>query len=306
MRGSTLSSAQSAQQPGGEDVNLTSENTAIVLDSTSDYPDAPARFPNMRFVPLYVRFGDETYRDYLELGPAAFYEKLRVSPVTPATAQPTPQDFVSAYAELGSYERVYSLHVSAKVSGTYQSAELAAQEIGGDKVRVVDTKTASLAIAMLSHAIQRRLARGTTDEEISTVIDRFYEHSDVLFTVETLEFLQRGGRIGKAQALAGSLLNLRPVLSVENGEVVAAARVRGKQKALAEFERRFVEATTDGPGLRVAIAHADAEEWVGTLSELAWRVRPKAEIEFTSTLGAVVGTHAGPGAVGFFWFQDTD
>jgi DegV family protein with EDD domain len=287
-------------------VNLTSENTAIVLDSTSDYPDAPARFPNMRFVPLYVRFGDETYRDYVELGPAAFYEKLRGSPVTPATAQPTPQDFVSAYEGLAAYERIYSLHVSSKVSGTFQSAELAAQEIGGDRVRVVDTMTASLAIAMLSHAIQRRLARGTTDEEIATLIDRFYEHSDVLFTVETLEFLQRGGRIGKAQALAGSLLNLRPVLSVEGGEVIAAARVRGKQKALAEFERRFVEATTDGQGLRVAIAHADAEEWVGTLSELAWRVRPNAEIEFTSTLGAVVGTHAGPGAVGFFWFQDTD
>ena len=80
-------------------MNLTSENTAIVLDSTSDYPDAPARFPNMRFVPLYVRFGDEAYRDYVELGPAEFYEKLRVSPVTPATAQPTPQDFISAYEE---------------------------------------------------------------------------------------------------------------------------------------------------------------------------------------------------------------
>ena len=287
-------------------MNLTSENTAIVLDSTSDYPDAPARFPNMRFVPLYVRFGDETYRDYVELGPAAFYEKLRVASVTPATAQPTPQDFVSAYEELAAYERIYSLHVSAKVSGTFQSAELAAQEIGGDKVRVIDTMTASLAIAMLSHAIQRRLARGTTDEEISALVDRFHTHCDVLFTVETLEYLQRGGRIGKAQALAGSLLNLRPVLSVEDGEVIAAARVRGKQKALAEFERRFVAATTDGPGLRVAIAHADAEEWVGTLSELAWRVRPNAEIEFTSTLGAVVGTHAGPGAVGFFWFQDTD
>ena len=287
-------------------MNLTSENTAIVLDSTSDYPDAAARFPNMRFVPLYVRFGDETYQDYVELGPAAFYEKLRVSPVTPATAQPTPQDFVSAYEELAAYERIYSLHVSAKVSGTFQSAELAAQEIGGDRVRVVDTMTASLAIAMLSHAIQRRLARGTTDDEISALIDRFHAHSDVLFTVETLEYLQRGGRIGKAQALAGSLLNLRPVLSVEDGEVIAAARVRGKQKALAEFERRFVAATTDGPGLRVAIAHADAEDWVGTLSELAWRVRPNAEIEFTSTLGAVVGTHAGPGAVGFFWFQDTD
>jgi len=294
------------QRQGGEAVNLTSENTAIVLDSTSDYPDAPARFPNMRFVPLYVRFGDETYRDYVELGPTAFYEKLRTSPVTPATAQPTPQDFITAYEELGAYERIYSLHVSAKVSGTFGSAELAAGEIGGEKVRVVDSRTASLAIAMLSHAIQRRLARGTSDEEISALVDRFYSHSNVLFTVETLEYLQRGGRIGKAQAIAGSLLNMRPVLSVEDGEVVAAARVRGKQKALAEFERRFVEATTDGPGLRVAVAHADAEEWVGTLSELAWRVRPKAEIEFTSTLGAVVGTHAGPGAVGFFWFQDDE
>ena len=175
----------------------------------------------MRFVPLYVRFGDETFRDYLELGPAEFYEKLRTSPVTPATAQPTPQDFVTAYEELAAYERVYSLHVSSKVSGTFQSAELAAQEIGGDKVRVVDTMTASLAIAMLSHAIQRRLARGTTDEEISALLERFHAHCDVLFTVETLEYLQRGGRIGKAQAIAGSLLNLRPVLSVEGGEVVA-------------------------------------------------------------------------------------
>ena len=285
-------------------MNLTSENTAIVLDSTSDYPDAPARFPNMRFVPLYVRFGDETFRDYVELGPAEFYEKLRASPVTPATAQPTPQDFAATYEELAEYDRIYSLHVSAKVSGTLQSAELAAQELGGDKVRVVDSKTASLAIAMLAHAVQRRLARGTTDEEIDALVERFHASCDVLFTVETLEYLQRGGRIGKAQAIAGGLLNLRPILSIEDGVVVAAARVRGRQKALAEFERRFVEATRDEPGLRVAIAHADAEEWVGTLSELVWRVRPKAEIEFASTLGAVVGTHAGPGAVGFFWFHD--
>jgi fatty acid kinase fatty acid binding subunit len=287
-------------------MNLTSENTAIVLDSTSDYPDAPAQFPNMRFVPLYVRFGDETFRDYVELGPAEFYERLRVSPVTPSTAQPTPQDFVNAYEELAAYERIYSLHVSAKVSGTFQSAELAAQEVGGDRVRVVDTMSASLAIAMLSHAIQRRLARGTTDEEIAALVDRFYAHCDVVFTVDTLEYLQRGGRIGRAQALAGSLLNLRPILSIEDGVVDAVARVRGRQKALAEFERRFVAATSEGPGLRVAIAHADAADWVGTLSELVWRVRPSAEIEFTSTLGAVVGTHAGPGAVGFFWFQDAD
>jgi DegV family protein with EDD domain len=157
---------------------------------------------------------------------------------------------------------------------------------------------------MLAHAIQRRLARGTTDEEIDALVERFHDDCGVVFTVETLDYLQRGGRIGRAAALAGSLLNVRPILAVSDGEVVAVARVRGRQKALVEFERRFEAATEDRPGLRVAIAHADAAEWVGTLSELVWRVRPKAEIEFTATLGAVVSTHAGPGAVGFFWFQD--
>jgi len=285
-------------------MHLTTENTAIVLDSTSDYPEAPSRFPNMRVVPLYVHFGDETYRDYVDLGPGAFYERLRTSPVTPTTSQPTPQDFLDVYRDLAGYERIYSLHLSSKVSGTFQSAELAAAEEGGARVRVIDSRTASLAIAMLSHAIQRRLARGTTDEEIDELVERFKRECFVVFTVETLEYLQRGGRIGKAQALAGSLLNLRPILGVDDGVVAAVARVRGRQKALAEFERRFVEATSERPGLRVAIAHADAADWVGTLSELVWRVRPHAEIEFTSTLGAVVGTHAGPGAVGFFWFHD--
>ena len=285
-------------------MNLTTENTAIVLDSTSDYPEAQSRFPNMRLVPLYVRFGDETYRDFVELGPAEFYERLRTSPVLPATAQPTPQDFLTTYESLAGYERIYSLHISPKLSGTFQSAELAAQELGGDRVRVVDSRSASLAIAMLAHAIQRRLTRGTTDVELAALVERFHREIGVIFTVETLEYLQRGGRIGRAAALAGSLLNVRPILAIQDGEVVAVARVRGRPKALAEFERRFQAATEDKPGLRVAIAHADAPEWVGTLSELVWRVRPKAEIEFTGTLGAVVGTHAGPGTVGFFWLQD--
>jgi DegV family protein with EDD domain len=285
-------------------MNLTSENTAIVLDSTADYPEAPEQFPNVRVVPLYVRFGDETYRDYVELGPAAFYGKLRASSVLPATSQPTPQDFVAAYRELGGYERIYSLQVSSKVSGTIRSAELAAEEIGGDRVRVVDTQSVSLAVAMLARAIERRLARGTTDEEIDALLDRFRAESRVVFTVETLEFLQRGGRIGRAAALAGSLLSVRPILAIEDGEVTAVARVRGREKAVAEFERRLDAETEDAPGLRVAIAHADAADWLGTLGDLVRRVRPQAEIELTAILGAVVGTHAGPGAVGFFWFSD--
>jgi fatty acid kinase fatty acid binding subunit len=284
-------------------VELTQANTAIVLDSTSDFPAAPTRFPNMRVVPLYVSFGEETFRDYVELEPQAFYERLRGVSALPTTSQPTPQDFADAYAQLSGYERIYSVHLSAKLSGTYQSASLAAADLG-DRVRLVDTETASLANAMLSLAMQRRLARGTTDEEIEALVESFKQKSDVVFTVATLEYLQKGGRIGRAQALAGALLNVKPILSVEEGVVVPIGRVRGRQKALEEFARVFTERTEDRPGLRVAIAHADAPEWVDVISDLVRTRRPQAEIELVESLGAVVGTHAGPGAVGFFWFAD--
>jgi fatty acid kinase fatty acid binding subunit len=284
-------------------VELTQENTAIVLDSTSDFPDAPERFPNMRVVPLYVRFGDEIFRDYVELGPQAFYERLRGVDELPSTSQPTPQDFADVYASLAGYARIYSLHLSAKLSGTFQSATLAAADLG-EQVRLVDTETASLAIALLALAFQRRLARGTSEQELDALVESFTRQSDVVFTVGTLEYLQKGGRIGRARALAGALLNVKPILSIEEGEVVPIGRVRGRQKALEEFAKVFVARTEDRPGLRVAIAHADAPEWIDVVSALVHSRRPQAEIELVETLGAVVGTHAGPGAVGFFWFQD--
>jgi fatty acid kinase fatty acid binding subunit len=285
-------------------MKLTRENTAIVLDSTSDFPDAGGRHANMRVVPLYVRFGDESYRDNVDLAPHDFYEKLRHASVLPTTSQPTPQDFLSAYEELRDFQRIYSLHLTSKLSGTYQSAALAAQELGADRVRVVDSETASLAVAMLALAMQRRLERGTTDEELESLVEGFKRRNGVVFTVATLDYLQKGGRIGKAQALAGTLLNVKPILSVADGVIVPIAKARGRQKALAEFAKAFASATTDAPGLRVAIAHADAPEWVDVLTELARRERPAAEVELVETLGAVVGTHAGPGAVGFFWLQD--
>jgi DegV family protein with EDD domain len=285
-------------------VQLTAENTAIVLDSTSDFPDAAERFPNMRVVPLYVRFGEDSLRDHVEIRPDAFYERLAAAPELPTTSQPTPQDFLSVYEELAGYDRIWSLQLSAKLSGTFQSAALAADEVGGGKVRLVDTETASLACAMLALAVERRLARGTTDEEIAELVDRFKATNRVVFTVGTLEYLQKGGRIGKAAALAGSLLNVKPILSVEAGVIVPVARVRGRQKALAEFAKVFTSSTEDGPGLRIGIAHANAPDWVDVLTDLVRRARPQAEIELVKTLGAVVGTHAGPGAVGFFWFQD--
>lgn len=285
-------------------MNLTTENTAIVLDSTSDFPEAQARFANMRVVPLYVNFGDESFRDQVDITSPEFYERLRTAPQLPTTSQPTPQDFATVYEELAGYERIYSLHLSSKLSGTFQSAVTAADAVGGGRIRIEDSETASLAVSLLALAIQRRLARGTTDAEIGELIQRFKAENGVVFTVGTLEYLQKGGRIGRAQALAGTLLNVKPILSVDDGVIHPIGKVRGRQKALEEFGRVFVAETEDRPGLRIAIAHADAPEWVDVLRDLVAKARPQAEIELVESLGAVVGTHAGPGAVGFFWLQD--
>jgi DegV family protein with EDD domain len=288
-------------------VKLTAENTAVVLDSTADFPEAPDRFPNWRVVPLYVRFGDESYRDYVELGPDEFYAKLQESPELPTTSQPTPGDFLAVYEELvPRYERVLSLQISSTLSGTFASAETAAAMLGGDRIRVIDTRTVSASTAILALGVQRRLERGTTDEEVDELVARYGRDHRLLFTVNTLEYLARGGRIGRAAAFAGNLLNVKPILTIRDGEVVPLKRVRGNQKAFQEFRTMFEENSVDSPSLKVGIAHAAAPERMRALEELVAHVRPQAQIEVATTLGAVVGTHAGPGTVGFFWFDDPD
>jgi len=269
-------------------VQLTAANTAIVVDSTADFPEAQERFPNWRMVPLYVRFGDQSYRDYVELGPDEFYARLRTADELPTTSQPTPGDFLAAYEELAAHERIYSLHISAKLSGTFESARTAASELG-DKVRMVDTETASAAITMLGLAIQRRLERGTTDEEIAALVERYKDEHRLLFTVDTLEFLAKGGRIGRAAKFAGQMLHIKPILTIDDGEVLPLKRVRGNQKAMQEFVSEFTEGSNDEPGLRVGIAHADAPERATALVKMVRDVRPHAEIETVTTLGAVVG-----------------
>ena len=284
-------------------MRLTAENTAIVLDSTADYPDAQDRFPNWRIVPLYVRFGAESYRDYVDIEPAEFYARLRTAEELPTTSQPTPADFAAAYEELAGFERVLSLQLSSKLSGTFRSAGTAAAATDG-RVRVIDTGTASAAITMLGLAFQRRLERGTTDDEVDELVERFKGESGLIFTLDTLEYLARGGRIGRAAGWAGQLLHIKPILTLADGEVLPVKRVRGNRKAIQEFRNAFETGTRDEPGLRVGIAHADAPERMEAVKKLVQDVRPAAEIEVATTLGPVLGTHAGPGTVGLFWLQD--
>jgi len=283
-------------------MNLTAANTASVIDAAADFHDAQERFPNWRVVPLYVNFGTQSYKDGVELTAHEFYERLRTSPELPTTSQPTPGDFASCYAELGAYERILSIHLASNLSGTYQSAVSGAD----DRVRVIDSATASVGITLLALAVQRRLERGTTDEEVDELVTRYLAKHGLLFTVDTLEFLARGGRIGKAKAFAGQLMNVKPILSIRDGEVIPLKRVRGNRKAFQEFVDALDTQTRDEPALRVGIAHADAPERLRELEKMVRDLRPQAQIEQETSLGAVIGAHAGPGTVGFFWFTDDD
>ena len=286
-------------------MKLTAENTAVVLDSTADFADAQQRFPNFRIVPLYVLFGNESFKDYVDMTPDRFYERLQTDPELPTTSQPTPGDFLATYEELASqYERILSIQISSTLSGTYASAQAGAEMLGGDAVRVIDSRTVSASIGLLAIGVQHRLERGTTDEEIDEFVAHYQREHHLLFTVNTLEYLARGGRIGRAAAFAGNLLNVKPILTIRDGEVVPLKRVRGNAKAFAEFRELFESTSTDSPNLKVGIVHAAAPERLAALRELVEHVRPHAEIELAAPLGPVVGTHAGPGTVGFFWYLD--
>jgi DegV family protein with EDD domain len=285
-------------------VQLSAENTAIVLDSTADLPEPGKRHPNWRMVPLYVSFGEETFRDYVDISPEEFYRRLREAPTPPKSSQPTPADFAAVFEQLKGYEKVLCVMISAKLSGTAESARLGAESIGDERVTVIDSAVASGGIVILADALQRRLERGATEDELSEVVERFKRDRGLLFTVETLEYLMRGGRIGKAQGLAGQLLSVKPILAFEDGEVAALKRVRGRSKALVEFERLFLEATDDSRDLHVGVGHAAAPEDADELVRRVKAARPHASLDVVTWLGPVIGTHGGPGTLGLFWFTD--
>jgi DegV family protein with EDD domain len=285
-------------------VRLSAENTALVLDSTCDYPDARERHANWRVVPLYVRFGDETFREYVDISTDEFYRRLRSSAEPPRSSQPTPADFAAAYEELGEYEAIVCVLLSGRLSGTLESARLGAESAGDDRVTVIDSGVTCGGTVILADAIQRRLERGTTMEEIDGLVERFRRTRGLLFTVETLEYLVRGGRVGKAAGLAGQLLSVKPILHFDDGEVAPLKRVRGRAKALAEFERLFLEATEDSPDLHVGVGHAAARADADALVSRLQAGRPNASFDLLVTLGPVIGTHGGPGTLGLFWFQD--
>jgi DegV family protein with EDD domain len=194
------------------------------------------------------------------------------------------------------------LTVSSKLSGTHESARLAADAVGDGRAVVVDGGTVSAGTVLLAEAIQRRLQRGTTDAELGSVVAAC--RPQFVFTVATLEYLIRGGRVGRAAGRAGELMNTKPVLRIADGEIVAVKRTHGRKRALAELERIFVDETPDDAALRVGLVHADAADEVDALAERIRSARRDASVDHRLTFGPVLGANAGPGAVAVAWLVD--
>ncbi len=276
---------------------------ALVTDSTADLPPEQVAEARVRVVPLYVHLGGKTYKDGIEITAREVIRAMKEGSDPPSTSQPTPEDFKAAYAEaLREADRVLSIHISSKLSGTVQSARMAAEAFPG-RVEVFDTLQASAGIGGLVLYARELLDRGLGLEEVLDALRRARDGSLLRFTVASLEFLKKNGRIGGAQALLGTLLKIKPILTLRDGRVEPAGKARGEKKALAEMARALAEWNTGTKDPRVAFLFAADADAVEPLKNRVRELGIRARELYTGEIGAVISSHVGPGTYGFFAFD---
>ncbi|WP_438446765.1 DegV family protein [Gorillibacterium sp. sgz5001074] len=273
----------------------------IVTDSTSDIPHGLRQELGIEMVPLKVHFGDETYLDSITIDSDTFYRKLSEAPALPTTSQPSPMDFLEVYRRLAAEPgtQIISIHLSSTFSGTYQSANLAKSmmEEEGD-ITLVDSLSATYGIGLLVVAAARAAREGQSKEEILSMIERLRSETSLYFLVDTLEYLHKGGRIGKASAVFGALLNIKPILSIDSeGEVASVDKVRGSKRAVARIIELLKERHS-GP-VRVTIAHAACLQQAEELGAMLGEHFDVTE-HLITTIGPVIGAHVGNGTLGVF------
>jgi len=274
---------------------LTTGKVAIVTDSTADLPPQLTKSRSIRVVPLTLNFEGRSLLDGVDIRPSEFYRKLPNATTHPTTSQPSPGQFAEVFTELlGEYAEIVSIHISEKLSGTYASAVQAAEMTDSSRVRVLDSHLVSMSLGLLTLAASQMAANGDNADAIVQRAGEMRDRVQTFFSVATLEFLRRGGRIGRASALLGSVLQVKPVLCIRDGLVTPLERVRTFDRALNRIVELAREVDT-GKGLCVIVGHGDAE---ADAERVARELEPVAETLMIQPLGPVVGAHAGPGVVG--------
>jgi DegV family protein with EDD domain len=273
---------------------------AVITDSTAYIPDALLKAHQITVVPQVLIWGEETFRDGVDIMPDDFYKRLETAKVMPTTSQVSIGDMKTAFEKLlESGYAVLGIFISSKLSGTMQSATQAREMLpkAADKITIVDSNSTAMAMGFHVLLAARAAQNGATLDECQKQAEKAREHTGVYFVVDTLEFLRRGGRIGGAQALLGSALNIKPILELRDGRIESVDKVRTKSKAIDRMIDLVAQHVAGRTPVRLATLHANAEtEARAALDAAVLQLQP-IETVFAS-VSPVIGTHAGPGTIG--------
>ena len=271
----------------------------IVTDADASLPEAEMDRYDITTIPLWVHFGEETYREGIDLTADEFYARLTASKALPTTSQPSAGQFVEIYRPLlEAGHEIVSIHLSGDLSGTCLSAHQAIEMLGGDlPISVVDSRTVSVAEALLVRQAALWAEAGRDRETIAADLERVTDRVTVFFTVETLEYLAKGGRIGKAAALMGTVLRVQPILSIQGGIIVPVERPRTRRRAVARLRELVLERTGGNQEVWMGIAHARCLDEAEALAQF-FRETLSPAFLFIHELGPGIGTHGGPGTLG--------
>jgi DegV family protein with EDD domain len=274
---------------------------AIVTDSTAYIPTEIMRGHEIHSVPLQLIWGSETYRDGIDILPDQFYARLPESKVNPTTSQPSPAVFKDIYEKLAAQGfDILSMHISSKLSGTMDSATQAKASLPKLNIELHDSLSTSMCLGFQVLTVIRAAEQGASLQECMALAEQARQHSGVLFLVNTLEFLRRGGRIGGAQAFLGTALNLKPIMEVRDGRVEGIDKVRTWNKAMDRLLELFEQRVDKRLPVRIGALHGGASEEAATLLERARQRFGVSDVSETliSPVSPVIGVHTGPGVVG--------
>ena len=277
---------------------------AIVTDSTGYIPNDLIAQYDIPIAPLVVIWGEETLRDDIDIKPVEFYNRLKTAKVMPSTSQPPVPEFTSIFEKLhGDGYQILAILISNLLSGTIASAVQAKKNLPDANIEIFDSQSTAMAMGFQVLAAARAAAEGASLAECLAVAEKTRTNSGVIFAVDTLEFLHRGGRIGGASRYLGTALQLKPLLTLEEGKIEALERVRTKKKAQARLSDIVVERIAGKPNIRLATLHANAADDANTLLEKTAGRLDVAEKVY-SEVSPVIGTHVGPGTVGLAYAHD--
>jgi len=279
----------------------------VVTDSVSDIPDDMLSRLKIGFVPVTVRFGIEQFKDRVEMSVRDFLRRLRTSTQVAKTSQPSPGEFATAFREAAAGgHSVVSIQPSANLSGTYQAACVARDVLvrQGLDIEVVDSRSGSMGQGWAAIEAARAALEGCTKAEVLSRVARVVSRVKLLITVDTLDYIHRNGRIGRAQALLGSLLHIKPILTLTDGELDAVDKVPGAERVLGRLLHHLQRMVPEGARVRCAVMHADAAERAQQLAEALKRLFDVCELLITET-GPAIAANVGPGAYGATLYEAT-